>query len=317
MSVTIQVQDGKVVGNHLNEKVATRLCRAISRLFAPFHFKGFWRLTRIICKIFHISERQWVALPNGLTFSIDLTDPYWNRMISPHFQYEPELSHLLTTMKNIDYSFVDCGANMGYWSCLAASKSFGAKPVYSIEPLADNFRLLKNHAARNHQHIHLFKNAISDKTGEEVPLFKPGSHASVSLVSHNEQGKPEEVVKTISLDTIFETHLQNEQNIFLKLDVEGVEIAALKGAKTLLATRKPLIIYEDHSDDKSSAISDYILNELGYKVLFIDEQLHCHKIDNITQINAIKVLPNHGYNFITFHPESAFAKQVIAQLDCC
>lgn len=314
MSVTIQVQDGKVVGSQFNEKLATRLCRYTSSLFAPVQFKGFWRITRIICKALNISQRQWVILPNGLKFSIDLADPYWNRMISPHFQYEPEMSHLLYAMKNMDYSFIDCGANIGYWSCLVASHEFGEKPVYSIEPLNDNYRLIRDHADRNQQHFHVFRNAISDENGQEVPLYKPGSHASVSIVSNDSNAKPEEVVKTITIDDIYKNSMGNAKNVFLKLDVEGVEIEALKGATHLLEKVQPLIIYEDHSDDKDSTISDYVLNELNYEVFYIDEQLDRHKIDNVTQINAIKQIPNHGYNFIAFHPDSDFAKQVMDKL---
>ena len=312
MAVTIQVENGKVVGEQLNEKLATRLCRYTSGLFAPIQFKGFWRVTKLICKLFNISERQWVSLANGLEFSIDLTDPYWNRMISPHFAYEPEIMHLLNRMKDLDYSFIDCGANMGYWSCLAASEAFGAKQVYAIEPLSDNYQLLQVHANRNQQNIHLFKNAIAQNHGVDVPLFKPGSHASVSLLKHASEGTPTEVVKTITLDSMLHTYLQDTDNIFLKLDVEGVEIEALKGATTLLAEKKPLIIYEDHSNDANSAISDYILNQLGYTVLYLDEALQCHQMTSVAQINAIKVKANHGYNFIAFDPQSLFANQAMS-----
>ena len=314
MPVMVDVKSGSITEGFFREKLAVRLCLFASHLFTPLKFKGFWRITNVICRLLNITERQWVTLPNGVKFSIDLNDPYWNRMLSPEFEYEPELIFLLEQLKGTNYSFIDCGANMGYWTCLAASPIFGQKSVYAIEPLSNNFQLMEQHAARNKLPVHLYKNAISDANGQDVPLFKPGSHASVSLVSNQTNAKPEEVVQTITIDTIYREHLQNDNNIFLKLDVEGVEIQALKGATELLETKKPLIFYEDHSDDKNSIISDYVLNELGYKVLFIDAKLKCREITRVSQVNDIKVIANHGYNFIAFHPESEFSKSVEAKI---
>jgi len=311
MPVMVDVKSGKVSEGCFRERLAVRLCLFTSLLFAPLKFRGFWRITNVICRVFGITKRQWVTLPNGVKFSIDLNDPYWNRMLSPAFEYEPELIFLLEQLKGTNYSFIDCGANMGYWTCLAASPVFGQKPVYAIEPLSNNFQLIEQHAERNNLPVHLYKNAISNQNGQSVPLFKPGSHASVSLVSNKTDETPEEVVQTITIDSIYNEHLQNNHNIFLKLDVEGVEIQALKGATELLETKKPLILYEDHSDDSASLISEYVLNKMGYKVLFIDAQLRCREITCISEVNKIKVIANHGYNFLAFHPESVFAKQVV------
>lgn len=313
MSIMIDLKEGAITGGNFRERFAMRLCLIASFMFTPFKLKGFWRATKIIGGLFNIQERQWVKLSNGVKFSIDLYDPYWNRMLSNQFKYEPELIHLLATLKDLPYSFIDCGANMGYWSCLAASPHFGQKSVFAIEPLSDNFQLLKQHVESNKQTVNCFKKAISDQENQDVPLFKPGSHASVSLVSNVQGAEPEEIVQTITLDRIYHDHLQDEDNILLKLDVEGMEILALKGSQALLTDKMPLVLYEDHSDDKTSEISDFVLNKMGYKVLYIDEQLGTHKIENIEQVNEIKVIANHGYNFLAFHPESNFAQKMLAK----
>lgn len=311
MTAEINVKNGHVEGGSPRERLVLKLLWLISWCFVPLNFRGFWRVARILCTILGVKERQWVTLANGLKFSIDLRDPYWNRLISPQFHYEPELHHLLKKLAGEDYVFLDCGANMGYWSCHLASNLHGNKSVYSIEPLSSNFSLLKSHLERNSLQATLYHHAVSDKADESVTLYKPGGHASVSLIGDAAaDNMPSETIKTLTLDSLLADLPSDTQNIFIKLDVEGVEIRALKGAKELLK-RNPLIFYEDHGNEPESPISRYVLEELGYRIIHITDDGEWLPMDSIDVINMLKTDAMKGYNFLAFSEECRFKEKLI------
>ena len=55
----------------------------------------------------------------------------------------------------------------------------------------------------------------------------------------------------------------------VKMDVEGSEVAALRGAQRLLAERKPHIIIETHSEDLDAGCR-WLLEDHGYAVQTVE-----------------------------------------------
>ena len=60
-------------------------------------------------------------------------DGYWSLLLDRSFVYEGEIEQFLRSVADVDYSFVDGGANFGFWSVLASSRPFGSHPVIAIE----------------------------------------------------------------------------------------------------------------------------------------------------------------------------------------
>ncbi|MEH0072816.1 hypothetical protein V6L77_25490 [Pannonibacter sp. Pt2-lr] len=60
-------------------------------------------------------------------------------------------------------------------------------------------------------------------------------------------------------------HIPQDGPLVLKLDVEGVEIEALRGGVALLM-RDVLVIYEEHGSDRSHAVSRYLREECGMRL---------------------------------------------------
>lgn len=310
MATTLHIKNGKTVDGTLNEQIAMKLLWLVSFFFIALKYRGFWRICRPVLKVLAVKERQWLVLKSGLIFSVDVGDSYWNRLISPQFEYEPELHYILNRLKGEDFTFIDCGANMGYWSCFAASQKYGQKPTIAVEPLEENFELVKLHAQANGLKINQNHKAIWGRVGETLPLYKPAGHASVSLLSRSKSAaSPQEIVTTTSLDELIKDIPNNRQNFLLKLDVEGVEIEALQGGVEFLKTN-PVIFYEDHAEDASSKVTDYMLNELGYIVHLVTESKKLVPIKTAQEATDLKVNLIRGYNFIAFSPNCDLAKKI-------
>jgi FkbM family methyltransferase len=132
---------------------------------------------------------------------------------------------------------VDGGANRGQWA-LNMKKSFRDLPILSIEPINSAFQELASIAS---QHLKWeCKNvALSDHFGKAIiniasngeqssSLLKPGNHLdyypSVKFLETQE-------TSLITLDSL---SIPKNHRVYLKLDLQGHELAALIGAKELL-----------------------------------------------------------------------------------
>ena len=69
--------------------------------------------------------------------------------------------------------------------------------------------------------------------------------------------------------------LQKEKIELIKIDVEGHEINALKGARNLIQSNKPIILFEAgaREHDKSSEVIEY-LSSLNYKFYTIKQRFY-------------------------------------------
>jgi FkbM family methyltransferase len=136
---------------------------------------------------------------------------------------------------------VDVGANVGLYTCLAASLS---KPTIAIEPLPENLAVLyRNLALNSFKHVEVLPVGLSDQAGiseicgyGDMASFVPGWSAG-SASRH-------QLVPTSTLDILLAGRFQGKR-LFIKVDVEGFEEVLLAGAvATLARTPKPVWLVE-------------------------------------------------------------------------
>ena len=286
------------------ERLVLRALYHLSFAFVPKKRRGFGRLARLIAKVYNVHERQIIRFRDDFAMAIDLQDPYWSRLICPDDIYEPELHAAFAKIGETPFRFIDCGANHGYWSLDLSSARYRHTPCIAVEALRSNLAILEQNNALNDNRVTVTHAAISDVADETVTFYHNAGHASASLIDERHSANSE-TVKTITLDAIANAH-PSDLPAVIKLDVEGVEVQALKGAKELLKTH-PLIFYEDHARDTNSTISRYILEELdGWEILEITAKGKLTRITKIEEINSRKVILYKGYNFFAVHPDSVF-----------
>lgn len=125
---------------------------------------------------------------------------------------------------------IDCGANEGFTSILAALKAGPAGKVFAIEAAPHNIEPIRINVALNglQSRIAVVAKAVSDKLGL-LPF--QGEIAS---------GDSSTAVEAITLDDTFSAP------DVIKIDVEGFEAKVLRGAERLLKMHKPTIFLEPH-----------------------------------------------------------------------
>ena len=157
--------------------------------------------------------------------------------------FEPEETSLLrSALKNVDV-FVDVGANLGYYTCLALQS--GVK-VIAFEPQQQNLKcLFKNLAANGWSgSAEIFPMALGQAPGI-LTLFG-ASGPSASLVENWAGYSPRyrQVVPVQTMDNILQGRFLGAR-LLIKIDVEGAEYLVLRGASGVLAkSPKPIWMLE-------------------------------------------------------------------------
>lgn len=150
--------------------------------------------------------------------------------------FEPEETQVIREIlerRKID-TFVNIGANIGYYCCLA--RSLGVD-VVAIEPIERNLRyLLRNLKANGWvDRVEVFPVALSSAPGL-VDIYGGGTGASLVKGWANIPERYVRLVPCSTLDNLLATRLVGKRALVL-VDIEGAERRMLEGAKQVLAAQ--------------------------------------------------------------------------------
>ncbi|MCL6481170.1 MAG: FkbM family methyltransferase [Firmicutes bacterium] len=166
--------------------------------------------------------------------------------------------------------FYDIGANIGFFSLLAARLVGPSGRVFAFEPEPALLpRLLENIARNGFDHITVVGKAVTATSGEI--FFEPAdSHSSpdFGLGRIREEATCTTVpVAGVALDDFV---LQHPWPDVVKCDAEGAEVDILRGATQLLRARRTIFVIETHSATHERAVCE-LLEQHGYTVTRLDE----------------------------------------------
>src|SRR4051812_31696979 len=106
---------GRLEGASTVERCAALAFAAGAKASAPMHHRGFSVGCRMIASM--IDQREIVALLNDdARFAFPFGDGYWSLLLDRSFVYEGEIERFLRSAADVDYGFIDGGANFGFWS---------------------------------------------------------------------------------------------------------------------------------------------------------------------------------------------------------
>jgi FkbM family methyltransferase len=155
-----------------------------------------------------------------------------------------ELQFLRSTLRPGDV-FIDVGANVGFYSCLAAARCAPGGLVIAVEPYADSAARLRENLSRVREsaRTEVFEVAALDGVAE-FTLYVPDAAGSASGASGIVQHDARAVrVPAATLDSILDRSDALPAGArFLKIDVEGYETDVLAGARQTLETVRYVLI---------------------------------------------------------------------------
>jgi len=196
-----------------------------------------------------------------------------------HVPYEPGATRVVLEALTPGDTFVDIGANSGYFTVLAALRVGPNGRVFAFEPHAAVRRQLEHHVAINgvSDRVSISDLAIADVDNDEGQLFIscwPENDGISSLTPSEEtiargglRADRSVPVRVRTFDTWLSSHNPTRIDL-VKIDVEGAETRVLAGmTQTFAKVRPRRIICE--TPRGSEAVK--LLGSRGYAVSTLDE----------------------------------------------
>lgn len=224
---------------------------------------------------------------------------FWNG--HQNFEYTGIFLQLIKKVS----SFYDIGANIGYYSLLAAAKNPNIE-VYSFEPALGPLHFLKENVHHNaFKNINIVDVALSDK--EEGTLeFYEVQNKKYKYLKHNLAGEGnagsktsgrnfiKNTVKTTTLDAFWKRHEMTGLDL-IKMDTEGTEHYILQNGNRVLSEQRPIIICETLFNTIEAELEEIML---GHGYGFYD-----HVPGGLQQVpSIIRELDNGVSNCFFVHP---------------
>lgn len=113
----------------------------------------------------------------------------------------------------------------------------------------------------------------------------------------------DDVVASIAPDS-------SEGNVVVKMDLEGAEIEALKGACKVMR-RGGIFIYEEHGKDTTCGTTDFLLHELRASVDLLRFGLEPVRIETVEQFVGLHLNAGYGHNLFAAVPDAALLKRAL------
>jgi FkbM family methyltransferase len=195
------------------------------------------------------------------------------RHADPNFArgtYERPLQEAIAGNLDTGGVFYDVGANIGFFSIIAARRVGAAGRVYAFEPVAANAASITKSAQLNgFATIEVFPVAVGATSGSaELKLARHIGGAVLASVGDPPDMRGHVEVSVVTLDGVI-AQRQLRPPSLVKIDVEGAEIDVLTGMQATLREHRPIVIYEvdDASGDrlrsKANAIASF-MTAAGY-----------------------------------------------------
>jgi len=266
------------------KKVMFKLLKFFIKIFSG---TGLERVPGVIsiCRfIYKLSKPKGIVLINcqGNKMYVNAEDTGVAPTLLAGVEYEPFETELLKKLLKKNMTVVNIGANIGYYTLIAANYVGSDGKVYAFEPAPKNYKLLVRNIEENgYKNILPIQVAVSDKKGTLKFFLDKSNLGGHSLAKQNINEKNSFVeVETNSLDNFFEKYNKDPKVDLIQMDAQGSEGLILDGAKKIIGNNKLKIIMEFWPYGLNNVGTDALdllkrLENYGFKIKLINETDKC------------------------------------------
>ncbi|MCB0208311.1 MAG: FkbM family methyltransferase [Anaerolineae bacterium] len=210
------------------------------------------------------------------------------------------MSRIITSSMNC----IDIGAHLGSVLNLINRLSPHGQH-FAVEPIPYKYKWLK----QKYPNVKILQIALGDTAGEAEFFFQPQQSGFSGLRPHcvGDAADSVEIFKTkiAKLDEVIPPHLPIG---FMKIDVEGGELAVLKGSERIMRHDKPIILFE--CTQTGLEAHDVTLSEVytffeahRYSIFLIKDWLSQRSALSFAQFEKSMEHPAQAFNFLAVPQE--------------
>ncbi len=219
--------------------------------------------------------------PDGMRIHFYLSDSHVGWALAAG-EYDSSQAQLIRAHVRPGFHCLDLGANIGPFTLQMGAQVGPGGAVYAFEPYPKNFQLLQRNISANgmDRWVKAFPVAVHSEPGK-IRLFFDNltsfGYWAVFTSAEEQDGSLGSIeVERVRLDDLIAA---DEKIDFIKMDIEGAEVAALKGMRRILTAWHPTISLEFNplmlktgGGVEPRAVLDQ-LRGLGYRLVQLDRLL--------------------------------------------
>ena len=174
---------------------------------------------------------------------LELGTDYVARSIFYGHDWEPEETNLLRSVTPVGGTFIDVGANIGYFTLLASRWVGPSGRVYAFEPVSVTYaRLRRNLALNPTDNVTAVNEGASSSPGTAaIALEDDAGHSH--LLAGEAKANRQETITLTTVDAFVASRGLTRVDV-LKIDVEGADFEVLRGAEATLRRFRPVVLME-------------------------------------------------------------------------
>lgn len=220
------------------------LARSFRRLCLLPHVRGKSRLEAMIEPLVPVAHgRQPVEFPSGMLLELDLSSDYERGLYFRNC--EADTFTMIETLLTPGMRFLDCGANIGFYSVVAGRRVGSTGGVFAFEPTPSSFaRLQANLALNGLAWAVPFPLALGASNGKAAVYEFDADHHGLNTLAKSDGATEVAACEVRALDSLLAEGRVRPPHV-MKIDVEGSEWDVLRGAEKLWrSTEAPTIVIE-------------------------------------------------------------------------
>jgi FkbM family methyltransferase len=189
--------------------------------------------------------------------------------------YEDSIGRVIRWVLRDGGGFIDAGANYGLYTLTAASECPGFIRVAAVEPQCKVAEALRRSLVANRfDNVVVHEVALGEAGGDGFLYAPETGSGTASMVRENVNSRQPLIELPVRIETLDSIATAAGDPITLiKLDLQGVELNALRGGATALREKRPYVLFEVapnlHPDRQERNRLFKLLQEAGYRT-FVD-----------------------------------------------
>ena len=191
-------------------------------------------------------------------------------------RYEPYMISLFESVLHPGLTVLDAGAHIGLYSVLAGTRVGSEGAVISFEPNPVSFRLLHKNIRANglEDRATCIDAALSESEGTSS-LFFSDLDRDMSSLHRTDDHESSIDVRTVALDEFLPEGMAID---VIKIDIEGAEMAALRGMESVLKRNSQVVLFIECFPEGLIRAGSHpeemltFLRHKGFSVRVIDER---------------------------------------------
>ena len=223
--------------------------------------------------------------------------PHQLAIVEEHLAIDAAIARLVTA----DSNCIDVGCHLG--SVLHTFVTLAPRGThFAVEPIARKARWLR----KKYPGVTVFEVCVSDAPGQATFYIQPSASGYSSL------GKPSRAgsVQTVTMECRrLDDLLPPDHRVdFMKVDVEGAELQAFRGARHTLERCRPHLLFEctvygsNESRRTPEAVYEFLHGECGYEIFLPRDWVRDGEPITARSFAHASEFPPVARNFLAVHP---------------